>query len=327
MYSRLMRRIERLINLIAALLDAERPMSAQEIREKIGGYGDEPNFEAFRRAFERDKEALRAMGIPVEAVASDRFADERLDAYIISKDRYYLPQIDLDPDEMAALSIASEVILGTGAEEAGTGVLKLSVEGPSAPQQGPQVIWGADLATEQPLLGPLYAALLDRRPISFVYSAAAGESRTRTVEPYGLVHRRGHWYLTGNDRDRQAVRSFKVSRINGTIETLDGNYEVPKSFDAAEAVGADAWTIGPEVSEPVIIRFDRGMRWWAEQSLDTLPAREAPDGALDVEVPVSNPDALVSWVIGFGPAVEIRSPETARARLIDHLQPYLSDAT
>jgi proteasome accessory factor B len=325
MYSRCMRRIERLINLIAALLDAQRPMTANDIRERIQGYGDEPNFEAFRRAFERDKEALRGMGIPIEVVASDPFSDEKLDAYIIPKDRYYLPQLDLEPDELAALGIASEVILGSG-ESAGAGVLKLSVEGPSSPQQGPQVVWTADLATEQPLLGPLYAALLDRRPISFDYSVVTAERvRTRTVEPYGLVHRRGHWYLTGRDRDRDGVRSFKVSRISGEVKTLEGSYEVPETFNAAEAVGAHPWAVGSDDLAPVIVRFDRSMRWWAEQNLGSLQTTEAPDEALDVQLPVSNIDALVSWVIGFGDTVEIRAPETARARMLQHLEPYLTD--
>ncbi|MGH2755993.1 MAG: helix-turn-helix transcriptional regulator, partial [Actinomycetota bacterium] len=138
-----MRRIERLINLIAALLDTERPMTAQEIRDRIAGY-DQANFEAFRRAFERDKEALRTMGIPVEMrhTGLDGLA-EQPDGYIIPKERYYLPQIDLEHDEMAALRLASDAVLGR-AENVAAGFAKLSVDSAPGSWTAPRVMWGAD---------------------------------------------------------------------------------------------------------------------------------------------------------------------------------------
>ena len=319
-YARLMRRIERLINLIAALLEARRPMTAEEIRERIAGY-DQATFEAFRRAFERDKEALRAMGIPLEVVATDPFADQA-DGYIIPKGRYYLPDLSLEPDELAALRLASDALLGAG-EEAGTGVLKLSMDAPSLPMAAPNVMWGADLAAEQPLLGPLYSALLDRRPVRFDYEPAGKPKETRVVRPYGLVHRRGNWYLVGWDERRAAVRSFKLSRLASRVETLDGSYEIPASFDAASHV-ADAWEIGREDAIVATLRFDASMRWWPQQNIPDVDMREAPNGALDVELPASNFDAVVSWVIAFGPTVEILSPRFARARLLERLSPFLA---
>src|SRR5688572_29113300 len=93
-YPERMRRIERLINLIAALLETSRPMTAEEVRRDIAGY-DQANFDSFRRAFERDKESLRAMGIPLETrpVSPDAFSDH-VEGYIIPKERYYLPELD-----------------------------------------------------------------------------------------------------------------------------------------------------------------------------------------------------------------------------------------
>src|SRR3990170_3791186 len=98
-----MRRIERLINLIAALLDSRRPMTAAEIRERIAGYQNE-NFEAFRRSFERDKAELREMGIPIEVVKDT----DDVDAYTIPPGKYYMPDLDLQPDELAALKLAAD---------------------------------------------------------------------------------------------------------------------------------------------------------------------------------------------------------------------------
>ena len=317
-----MRRIERLINLIAALLESPRPMPVDEIRERIAGY-EQDEFDAFRRAFERDKESLRAMGIPVELVR-DPLTDQA-EGYIIRKESYYLPQLDLEPDELAALRLAADAILGAG-DEAASGLLKLSVDTPLDPLGGPRIVWGADVAAEQPLVAELYAALDLRRPIAFAYSAASGEPARRRLEPYALVHRRGQWYVTGRDLDRDATRSFKLSRIDGPIETLEGTYSVPESFEAAAGLGAEAWEQGPD--EPVVttVRFSRGLRWWAEQNMTEWPSHEGPGGTLDVQLTVGRIEALVAWVIERGSDVEIVAPEGARAALLEHLRPYTEAA-
>src|SRR5688572_27911843 len=166
-----MRRIERLINLIAALLETRRPLTAEEIRERIAGY-DQSSHEAFRRAFERDKEALRSMGIPLETRALSAFGDDP-DGYIIPKDKYYLPELDLDPDEMAALRLAAAALIGTGTEAA-TGMLKLSVDAAAEGSAPPRLTWGTDLDAEQPLLGPLYNAVSERTVVTFSYRSQAG---------------------------------------------------------------------------------------------------------------------------------------------------------
>ena len=318
-----MRRIERLINLIAALLETPRPMTADEIRERIAGY-DQPNFEAFRRAFERDKEALRTMGIPLEVVPTDPFVDQA-DGYTIPKEKYYLPDLDLEPDELAALQIAAQAVVGAH-DQAGSGLLKLSVSEETGGIGSGRVSWGADLAAEQPVLGPLYSALLARRPVSFDYETADGEVATRRVEPYGLVHRRGNWYLVARDVDRGEQRTFRASRLRSTVSELDGTYEIPETFDAEEYVAAEAWASGPE-DVTAIVRFDAKLRWWVEQNLGTHRFDEGPEGALDVHIEIGNADAFVSWVIELGSDVEVVSPPELRARLCDRIAGFLEAAS
>lgn len=317
-----MRRIERLINLIAALLETDRPMTAEDIHQSIAGYGDTPSSDAFRRAFERDKQALRAMGIPLELRATDPFSDQ-LDGYIIPKAKYYLPRLDLEPDEAAALLIAADAILGPG-EDVASGVMKVTMDA-DVSSIGPRVVWSADLSAQQPLLGEIYAALLDRTPIGFGYEPAAGDTTERVVEPYGLVHRRGHWYLVGRDRMREDVRSFKLSRIRGEVSEIDGTYEVPAGFDPAERV-REAWEVGADEPATAIVRFDADIRWWPEQNMPDAPRKELPDEEVEVEIEVSNLDALVSWALGFGPKVEIVAPDSARRRLVEHLAPLVETA-
>lgn len=313
-----MRRIERLINLIAALLDGRRPLTAADIRERIAGY-DSASVDAFRRTFERDKAELRDMGIPIETVKDEQDND----AYLIPPDKYYMPDLDLQPDEVAALKLAADAILGVG-EQAGAGLKKLSIYASTDDAAAPRVLWNADVAAEQPLLGPLLAALLERRALSFDYETAGGERSTRRIEPYGLVHRRGHWYLVGRDVDRAAPRSFKASRIVGPVMELQGSYEIPDDFDIDAHVPAEAWEVGETEAATARLRFDPGLRWWPEQNMPEAPVREGPDGSLEVEMPIARVDALVTWAVGFGEGVEILSPPEARAGMLEHLEPLLA---
>ena len=313
-----MRRIERLINLIAALLESPRPLAADVIRENIAGYGG-TSLQAFRRNFERDKETLRAMGIPLELRPVDPWGVDP-DGYTIPKEQYYLPDLDLEPDELAALRIAADAILGSN-ELAEAGLMKLAAEGDGLPTGGHRVAWAADLAAEEPLLASAYAAVTERTTISFDYlRAGEDEARARTVEPFGLIHRRGHWYIVGRDVDRDAVRAFKVSRLVGPITPTGARFEVPPDFDAAAHLGGEAWEVGAEEPETATVRFSPGMRWWAEQNLENTSFREAPQGALDVDLPVANMDALVSWVIGFGGEVQVLAPASARKHMRSHLE-------
>jgi predicted DNA-binding transcriptional regulator YafY len=316
-----MRRIERLLNLIIALLNTDRPYTAEEIRERIEGYGGEPNHEAFRRTFERDKEELRKMGIPIETVTTDAFSDVP-DGYIIPKSKYYLPNLELEADELAALHLAAAAVLGSR-EQARTGLLKLSIGPDPSPSAGTRVLWSADVAAQQPLLAPLSAALMDRTPVSFRYKPATGASDVREVEVYSLINRRGHWYVVGRDRNRRALRSFKVSRVEGEIDLLEGTYEIPADFRAEEKLPAQAWEVGPDEPSEAILRFSQDLRWWAEQNLPTARSVDGPSGTLDVHLPVANLDALISWVLELGPQVEVVAPAAARARLVEHLDAFL----
>jgi proteasome accessory factor B len=318
-YPRLMRRIERLINLIIALLETREPMTAQQIRDEVAGYEQESP-DAFRRAFERDKEALRNMGIPVEVSERHPLGGEP-EGYLIPKARYYLPQLDLEPDELAALKIAADAILGSG-DIASAGYMKLSVEGDGTPVTGPRVMWGADVAAENPLLSPLYSAVLDRRTIRFRYRAAGSEEvALRTVDPYSLVNKRG-WYVVGRDHMREEPRSFKLSRIEGPVETLDEGFDPPKGFDAAAHLAGEPWEIGAERAV-VVVRFPAAFEWWVEQNLRDAPSSRVPGGGIDVEFEVGNLDALISWLLGFGSDFEIVDPPHARTLLLEHLAPFL----
>ncbi|MGH2758642.1 MAG: hypothetical protein ACRDKJ_03655, partial [Actinomycetota bacterium] len=130
-----MRKVERLVNLIALLLNTRRPLIVEEIRNTVPGYQQE-DYASFKRMFERDKEELRSLGIPIERRFTDVWEVE--EGYLISKDRYYLPELDLTPEEMAALWISSRVVVEPGGKEDQALVkLSLGADGMADPTSPP----------------------------------------------------------------------------------------------------------------------------------------------------------------------------------------------
>ena len=109
-----MKKIERLLNLVSALLDAEKPLSRQSIRERIPGAYSE-NDESFRRTFERDKDELRSLGIPI-SLHTVPGTHPPVDGYQILKGDYEADHPILDADEIAALHLASNLFHLSGAD-------------------------------------------------------------------------------------------------------------------------------------------------------------------------------------------------------------------
>ena len=103
-----MRKVERLVNLIALLLDTRRPLTLDQVAELVPGY--DASGESLRRMFERDKEELRGLGVPVERAPIDAWGSE--EGYFIDPEAYGMPELDLAPDERAALALAARAWSG-----------------------------------------------------------------------------------------------------------------------------------------------------------------------------------------------------------------------
>src|SRR5688500_16054018 len=175
-------RLERLLNLTAALLNASRPLTAQDVAEQVPGYPDPGDKATFRRAFERDKEVLRDMGIPVR-VLDVPGTDPPEQGYVIRREDYALRDPGLDGDELAALHLATAAVRMEGLP--GTeAVWKL---GGAAGDVGGDAVPVAALPAI-PQLVPLFGAVAERAPVTFSYR---GDSRT--IDPYRLSFSRGHW--------------------------------------------------------------------------------------------------------------------------------------
>jgi predicted DNA-binding transcriptional regulator YafY len=309
--------LERLVNLVALLLESRTPLTFDQIREKLReGYGHEDVASA-KRMFERDKDVLRDIGVPIEVVATDAWEVEQ--GYTIDKDRYYLPDIAFTPEEISALFVAVRSAGDVSAEDAVRKLLSGTEEGilagPGSPALGGE---------RDPNLSRAAEAVAAGGRVRFSYRTSRGERSERSVDAFGLVVRGGHWYLVGLDRDRGEIRSFRLSRVSGELEPAGEGSEPPEGFRAADHVQAGPWGPGePRVTGTVAFSPDVG--WWATKGVpgaEGLGTRQ--DGWVEVRIPWQPGEGLASWVLSFGPDAEAVEPPELRAEVQERLEAVLA---
>ncbi|GII93906.1 helix-turn-helix transcriptional regulator [Sinosporangium siamense] len=323
------RKTERLLNLVICLLATRRPLSAEQIRHAVPGY-DRDGDEAFQRMFERDKNELREIGVPIE-VHRDPWEEEP--GYRIAPEAYELPEITLEPDEAAVLGLAARVWQRASLAEAASGaLLKLRAGGVATDE--PALGGGGALElrvdTRDPAFPAFWEAVRDRRAVRFGYRVAAGESvLTRTVEPWGVVSRRGKWYLAGHDRDRDAPRVFRLSRVVGQVTPLGrpGAVVVPEGVDLRAMVSPwDESPSEPPVRRTATLRVRKGTCQGVRQIAAAV--REG-DGEWDeADLTFIDPARFAVWMASLGPDAQVLGPPDARDAVIATLKgAYESNGT
>ncbi|HXL41741.1 MAG TPA: WYL domain-containing protein [Actinomycetota bacterium] len=338
------RKAERLLNLIAFLLETDRLITPQQIQDTVPGYAEQ-SWEAFKRMFERDKEALREVGIPLE-VAPVAVLGEPEEGYRIPKDRYYLPELDLAPEELASLWLAAGLVRLQDPAAARTALLKLAGELPPEVERARLSWLSADLGLAVPGLPQAFEAVAERRTISFEYRGRSGP-QTRTLDPYGLVHRKGTWYLVGRDHDRGENRSFRLDRVSSELRFRNkggpgADFDAPEGFRPQEALEVPPFVGRPEAplkapdkseaplkapdkkeSSPAVdalVRFDASTAWWIERTHPWLRLTWGSDGDASARVPVSDNAGFVSWLLSLGEGVELVEPEALRGEVLARLE-------
>lgn len=305
-----MDRRERLLNLLAALLDTSVGLTAQEIfTEPSLGYGGIG--ESSRKAFERDKASLRALGVPLEQV--DFESDYR---YRVDPDAYYLPDLGLSTDEVAALHLAVTAIsLGTGA---GEGAL-MKLGGREGDRAQPIAVLPIAAA-----LAPVFEATRRRAPVTFGYRGT-----TRYVEPWGLTSARGRWYVVGFDRDRAEMRVFRADRIDDDVVIgAEHSFTIPPDFRPEAALAEAPWQLGPGPARAVRIAVD------ATHAADLVARAGAsagvepqPDGGAIVTLDVVNDEGLRTFALDYLEHAEILDPPDVRAGFVDWLTAIAEGST
>lgn len=306
-------RVERLTNLLALLLETPEPLSLVQIAAELEGqYATTER--ARRAAFERDKAALRDIGVPIdtEVVPGGPYAGQT--RYRIDRRAYELADLELDDDEVRALQVAVAAVR-TGSSASKEAIWKLGGTLGSARPAVSAVI------PERPELPTLRAAVASKSTIEFDYR---GEHRT--VDPWGLLLRGGFWYLIGHDHDRAASRTFRVDRFEGGTDGITvgrpGSFERPATFDPRTAFPTDPKEIGGDAdSSAAVVEVDRARAAAVEAELgaDRVVAR-GDDGSIRVSVPAANRPAFRSWVLGLLDHAVVLEPSDVRDDVIGWLE-------
>ena len=314
------RKTERLLSLVVCLLSSQRYLTATQIRAAVPGYPD--SFDAFKRMFERDKEELRELGIPLD-MGSNGPLDEEL-GYRIPRQRYVLPDIRLEPDEAAVLALAARVWRRAELAGAAAGaLLKLRAAGVEAEETGQPGI--EPRLTGEAAFGPLWEAVRDRRPVTFAYRAVGrSEPQQRRLEPWGVVNRHGRWYVAGWDRGRDAIRVFRLGRIAGAVKFCGpvGRVIVPEGTDVRELVRD--WDSAPAQERTALLRVRTaggvGLR---RHAVSVQPDESAPGWDL-VTTRFADLGWFADYAASFGPDVVVLDPPDLREAVIRHLKGVLA---
>lgn len=310
-------RAERLVNLVLCLLSTRQYLTAERIRGIVPGYAEAPSAEAFFRTFERDKTELRDLGIPLETGRNSVF--DHADGYRIARRDYELGDVDLEPDEAAALALA--VRLWDSPELAGAArgaLLKLRAAGVEVDENASAAI-EPKVRTSEPAFAPLLAAVQSGRIVGFDYRRAnSSEVRLRTVEPWGVVSWRGRWYLVGHDQDRGARRCFRLSRVMGEVAVRGaaGAVQRPADADLLRIVAGDEREPPPGTLARV---------WVVQGKAQGLRRKAIVTGTRDLEGIIGDvleldlvyPESAASWIAGYGPDAAVLEPDTLRKAVYD----------
>src|SRR3954470_18168771 len=293
-----------------------RPLTARDVKSNVEGY-QEMSDEAFARRFYSDRAELVALGVPLES-QRDEYTGEEL--YNMRSERYFLPELELNGEELAALQTALYLLEGkfAYAEPLRLALQNLALgrpgfaEAPSETALRVEVL-DPDYSPEMPgRLAKLEGAISKQRTVKFEYrTLSRDEVSERTLNPYALLPDNGLWYVVGFDLDREDIRTFRVSRIRGEIKFAtrrERDFRIPADFDVELYRGRPPWQIGDAVGT-ARIEVLGDTAWWVRRAYGATGKLE--DGVFVTEY--SSIPPLASWVLRQnGRAVPLEPAELKR---------------
>ncbi|HEY8212497.1 MAG TPA: WYL domain-containing protein [Myxococcaceae bacterium] len=317
-----MDRAERLLDLLALLLDATEPMSWAELRDAFPEDYGSASDEAAERKFERDKAELLELGIPITYVQGD---DERKDGYVIDRDAYYLADAGLTKEELAVLYAAGSAALASeafpGRQDLAHALRKVGFfGGEHLPHPRVRVELGEGAAASPQVatsLEQLWAAIAARKFVQIQYFSPRAQTVTdRRVDPYGLAMRRGVWSLVGYCHLRQGIRTFFVHRIRSLstnpAKPRSADFDVPAGFVLDDYVANQPWEFRIHPPVPVTLELCGAL---AKMAAGMFPGGKVSraDGGARVEVQVTSLEELLRYALSLGKDCKVMAPERAVA--------------
>ncbi len=326
----------RQLSLISFLMAQGRPVSALEIKREVEGYSD-MNDDAFARRFYADRAELESLGIQlgVEKPGEGFFEAE---LYSLPPENFYLDAIEFSDDELASLSTALSLLTDGGfayAEPLRLALQQVAWGHPNPISEGERApvemamtasAGGRDLSQR---LSKIETAISRRKTIEFTYyTMERDETEKRKVDPFHLVFRSGQFYLIGHSHERDAVRVFRLSRIQGKVgyaSKAEHDFSPPENFDRRDYGQRADWQLGEIRGTAKIFVRDR-ISWLIERDFggygELRPARksdDAPGKGCVLETDYASPRELIAWVLRWRQNAEVLEPEELREEARERL--------
>lgn len=314
------------MNLVIALLSTRTFLPAEKIRKIVAGYAESSSDEAFSRMFERDKNELRDLGIPLETGRVSAY--DPTEGYRINRDAYALPAVELTADEAAAVAVATQlwespelITVTQGA------LLKLRAAGVDvdAADAGVAITSTAalpGLRGSQKVLGILLSAIDSGQAVKFGHRPSRSEPYTeRTVEPWGVVTHRGRWYLVGHDRDRDATRTFRLSRIGDEVTAIGppGAVHRPNDVDLREIVRRVVSEMPTGAQARVWVADGRGTAL-RRQATVVGPRTHGGRTGEEIVIDIGTPDRVAREIASYGADAVALEPQSLRDDVLARLR-------
>lgn len=309
---------ERLLNLTVALMATEQGLTKNAILSSVSGYPEQrergSSQEALDRMFERDKEQLRTLGIPIETIGDFADPDDLRDArYRVPKSDYALPaDIAFTPAELAVLHLAGSVwSRGSMSADAQAGLRKIRALGNDVDE--PIIGYAPRVSVRDAAFPALRDAIDQTVVVEFAYLRPGQDApRVRRIQPLALIEYEARWHVFGIDLNADADRTFLLSRIVGEV-TLTG-----ERFDPALQEGAGE-------------RAERGLDEFARQNIALLEVHPGTEAALrlsrraepaeqGITVPFVDIHVLADELASYGPEVRVVSPDALRDEVVRRLE-------
>ncbi|HEX7626648.1 MAG TPA: WYL domain-containing protein [Gaiellaceae bacterium] len=293
----------RQLSLVAFLMAERRPLTARDIKSNVEGY-QEMSDEAFARRFYSDRAELVSLGVPLDS-QRDEFTGEEL--YTLRSERYFLPELELDDEELAALQTCFFLLEGRFAYAE---PLRLALQNLALGRSAGALaaaptntavrveVRDPDYTPElQGRLGKLEGAISKQRTVKFRYwSIYRDEEEERTLNPFALLPENGSWYVIGHDLERDDIRTFRVSRIRSDIRFAtrrERDFRLPPEFDVEHYRGRAEWQFG-EIVGKAKIEVAPDTAWWVERAYGG--ERNVVEGDIFVTEYASS-NLLARWIL------------------------------
>ena len=308
---------ERLVNLVVALVATDQGLTKDTILTSVAGYREQSQAgaskDALEKMFERDKESLRGLGVPIETIGDWADPDDLREArYRVPTAEYELPEdIHFTPAELALLTLAGGVWSESSmSDDARSGLRKIRALGDLVDE--PIIGFSPRLSLRDPAFPALQQAIELSRVVTFAYLKPGEEmARTRRVQPLALVEYEGRWHVFGIDLDVHADRTFLLQRIVGSVVLTRASFDPALREGAGDRASAGLDEVAARNSALLEVNpgTDAALRL----------ARRAHPAEQGIRVAYVDPHIFADELASYGPEVRVVEPDDLRDRVIERL--------